>query len=388
METNQFSMTPYERCMAAIEGRMPDRVPAYTPSIACDVASSILGREAHTGSPTLWYAAAKAWLAGENAYADFRQKHEEDIIELNRALGIEIIRYPWLLSIKPVMQLDEYTFLSGVPDGVHQIWRWDEASMNFCKTKDTTPKRRPEDWQKLAKQRLKTVSVSAERARKNAGIRESKLQKRLGDEMMVVAGGGGLSVGLDEVSLMACIMEPGAVGDMLDCQLEVALAQMEGIAERGIKVVLGGGDMADNKGPIYSPQVFRDLILPRLKKLAALCKKLGLHYVWRTDGNTWLVSDMIFDEAGVPGYGEVDRDATMETGKIRDKYPDVVLWANASGDALRRRSCEEVYDYCMTILNESGGKRYFHGVSNTILPGTRQENVWAMMKARDDFRCQ
>jgi hypothetical protein len=40
-------MSPYKRCMATIEGRIADRVPAYTPSIACDVASKILGREAH-----------------------------------------------------------------------------------------------------------------------------------------------------------------------------------------------------------------------------------------------------------------------------------------------------------------------------------------------------
>jgi hypothetical protein len=380
-------MNPYDRCIAAIEGRVPDRVPAYTPSTACDVASKILGREAHTGSPTLWYAAAKAWLAGGNAYAEFQRKHEEDIIELNRALGVEVIRYPWLVNIRPTIRLNDNTFLSGDPDGIHEIWHWDEDIMNFHKVKDTTPKRRPEDWPELAKQRLRDVEASAKRVRETAGVREVKLQNRLGDEMMVVAGGGGLSLGLDEASLMACVIEPGAVGDILDCQLEVALAQMEGIAERGIRVVLGGGDMADKNGPIYSPRVFRALILPRLKKLAARCRELGLHYVWRTDGNLWPVSSMIFDEADVPGYGEVDRDATMEVGRIRDQYPDVVVWANASGDVLLRRSREEVYDHCMTILRESEGKRYFHGVSNTILPGTPPENVWAMMQARDDFSC-
>lgn len=381
-------MTPYKRCIASIEGRMPDRVPAYTPSIACDVASKILGREAHTGSPTLWYAATKAWMAGENAYAEFQQKHEEDIIELNRVLGIEVIRYPWLVNIRPSMKLDEDTFLSGDKDGVYQIWHWDAEIMNFHKAKDTTPKRKPEDWPELAKQRLKNIALSAKRARENAGIREAKLQERIGDEMIVVAGGGGLSIGLDEASLMACIMEPGAVGDIIDCQLEIALAQMEGMAKRGIKVVLGGGDMADKNGPLYSPNVFQYLILPRLKILSARCMELGIHYVWRTDGNLWPVSEMIFNEAGVPGYGEVDRDATMDLLRIHKHYPNVVVWANASGDMLFRKPRAEVYEYCMTILKESGGKRYFHGVSNTILPGTPPENVWAMMDARDNFKCE
>jgi hypothetical protein len=75
----------------------------------------------------------------------------------------------------------------------------------------------------------------------------------------------------------------------------------------------------------------------------------------------------------------------METGKIRERFPDVVIWANASGHTMRTGSRDEVYSNCMEILEESGGRRYFHGVSNTILPGTPPENVWAMMEARDDF---
>jgi len=378
-------MSPYERCVATIECRVPDRVPAYTPTIACDVASKILGRRVNTGGPSLWYAEAKAWVAGRNAHAEFDHKYEEDLLELHRVLGIEVFRYGWRRNIKPTAQIDEHTFLCGTLDGIHQVWRWDEEVMNFIKVKDTAPKRSPEDWPQLARQRQKNVGVAVESARKHSGVREAKLQKQLGNEMMVVAGGGGLSIGVDEVSLMACAIEPGAVGDILDCQLEVALAQLEAIAARRIKVILGGGDMADKNGPLYSPQMFRELMLPRLKKLATRCRELGLHYVWRTDGNIWSVSDMLFIEAGMPGYGEVDRDATMELGEIRARYPNVVVWANASGDVLHRKSRHEVYDYCMKLLDESEGRCYFHGCSNTILPKTPPGNVWAMMKARDKW---
>ena len=206
--------------------------------------------------------------------------------------------------------------------------------------------------------------------------------------MMVLAGGGGFSVGVDERSLMACALEPGAVGDILDCQLEIALAQAEGIAARGIKVLLGGGDMADKNGPMYSPQMFRSLVLPRLKTFSARCRELGLHYVWRTDGKLWLVSDMIFARsqasAMVPGYGEVDYDASMQMGRIRDRYPNLVVWANVSAAVLRRGSRDEVYEHCVQILEGSRGKGYLHGCSNAVLPGTPVENVWAMMEARDE----
>jgi uroporphyrinogen decarboxylase len=368
-----------------IEGHTADRVPAYTPTIACDVASKILGREVNTGGPALWYAEARAWALGDEAHAEFEHRYEQDLLALHRELEIEVFRYGYRRNVRPTAQLDEHTFLYGDPDGVHQVWRWDVDVLNFCRTKDTTPRRQPEDWPELARRTQDAVEAKVEATRASAGLQEARLQARLGQEMMVVAGGGGFSVGVDEASLMACALEPGAVGDILDCQLEVALAQVESIAARGIKVILGGGDMADKNGPMYSPRMFREFMLPRLRTFSARCQELGVHYVWRSDGNIWLISDMVFLKAAVSGYGEVDYDASMEMGKIRQRYPDLVVWANVSADVLHRRSRGEVYDHCMRILDGSGGTGYFHGCSNAVLPGTPPENVWAMMEARDDF---
>ena len=382
------NVTPYQRCLATLAGEVPDRMPAYTPTIACDVASAILGRRVDAGGPSLWYAEARAWVAGETAHDEFVHAYVEALVDLNRRLDIEVFRFGWRKTDRPTRQLDEFTFLYGDPDGVRQVWRWDAEVGNYIPVLDTAPRIRPEDYPRLARERTRGAARAAEAARANAGAAEQAMQARLGESMFVAAGGGGIGVGQSEAGLMACLLEPGAVGDILDAQLEVGLAQMEGIAARGIKVVLGGGDMADKNGPLYSPRVFRHLILPRLAKLAARCRELGLHYVWRTDGRLWLVSDMIFREAGVPGYGEVDYDAGMEMAAIRQRYPELVVWANASGDRLRRGSAAEVYDHCRAILEGSGGRGYFHGCSNTVLGGTPVENVWAMMQARDDYRPQ
>ena len=378
-------MTSYQRCLAVVEGRVPDRVPGYTPTVACDVASEILGRSVVAGGPSAWYAEARAWLAGKEAYAEFEHRLLEDRLELHKVLGNDIWRFPWRKGVHPTVAVDDTTFICGDPDGIHQVWRWEETVKNFIQVRNTARAPEPEDWPEMARQRQKGVEQQAARARETAGAGEETIQKRVGEDYMVVAGGGGMSLGYDEPSLLACIMEPGAVGDMLDCALEIGLAQMEGIAGRGIKVVFGGGDMADKNGTAYSPRVFRELMLPRVKKLAARCRELGLHYVWRTDGKLWGVTDMLFVEAGFPGYGEVDRDADMALGKIRAKYPDLVIWTNVSCDLLCRGTRQQVYESSMQILEESNGRGYLHGASNAILPGTPAENVLAMTEARMDF---
>ena len=380
-------MTGYARCLSAIQGGTLDRVPAYTPTIASDVAGRILGRTAHTGGPALNYAGAAAWCDGPTAWQAFNDQHVEDIIDLHRVLAQDVIRLPWFVNIRPTARINETTFLCGDPNGDHQIWRWYEEVGNFI------PDRKPaaprvEDWPEMARQKAKSVEKAIAFVRDTSGLREARLQERLGDSMMVLAGGPVLSLGTDEVNLIATIDEPGAVEDLLECNLAICLAQVQAIASRGIKVVLGGGDMADKNGPLYSPEMFRRFMLPCWKKLADCCRELGLHYVFRSDGNLWKVADMLFSEAGIPGFGEVDFDATMTTAQVRARYPDLVIWANLSGDLLRRRTAEAVYRHGMEQLEASGGRKYFHGCSNTILPGTPPENVHAMMTARNDFSCR
>ena len=378
-------MTPYQRCLAVIEGRVPDRIPGYMPTVSCDVASEILGRQVVAGGPSLHYAEAKAWLAGEEAYAEFEHRLLEDRLELHKVLGNDVWRFPWRTGFHPTVALDDTTFLCGDPDGVHQVCRWDESAMNFIEVEDTAPKTQPEDWPEKARTEQEGLEARVASARESAGAAQEAVQKRVGEDFMVVSGGAGLSLGYDEASLVACILEPGAAGDLLDCALEVALAQVEGIASRGIKVVLGGGDMADKNGTAYSPEVFRELMLPRVKTLLARCRELGLHYVWKTDGKLWPVTDMLFVEAEVPGYAEVERDAGMALGQIRAKYPDLVVWTNVSPDLLRRGTREQVHEDNLRILEESDGRGYLHGPSNAILPGTPVENVLAMTEARMDF---
>ena len=378
------SLTGYERALTVIQGGIPDRVPAYTPTMASDVAGRILGRTAHTGGPALWYAEAAAWCDGPAAWQEFDCQVTEDVIELHRALEQDIIRFPWRNNIRPTARVDDTTFVCGDLNGDHQIWRWDTDAMNFIDSRQ--PGRcRVEDWPELARQAEKGVEQRVAQARATFGAAEARLQERLGRSMMVVASGAGLSLGLDEAHLVAAVLEPGAVEAILECDLAVSVAQVEALSGRGIKVVLGGGDMADKNGTIYSPEMFTRFMLPRWKRLAARCRDLGLHYVWRSDGNLWTIFDSLFRDAGFPGFGEADFDAAMTTARVRARHPDLVIWANLSGDVLRRGVAEDAYRHSMAALQASDGRRYFHGCSNTILPGTPPENVMAMMKARDDF---
>ena len=158
-----------------------------------------------------------------------------------------------------------------------------------------------------------------------------------------------------------------------DAELGLALSKLESPA-----VLLGGGDLAGNNGPIYSPEIFRETVLPPMKNMLEKLNAEGVHYIFRPDGVLWPLMDMIFGEGGCPGYGEVDRYVGMSVGAIRKSFPKLVLWGNMSCQHLQEKSTEWIREDAQRCIEESKGTAYFHGPSNAILKDTPIQAVEAM----------
>jgi uroporphyrinogen-III decarboxylase len=192
-----------------------------------------------------------------------------------------------------------------------------------------------------------------------------------------------IAVGLQPEDLMPLAEEPDLVLRKLMVQAEAVIRSAEALAASGLpRVMLGGGDMADNRGPVYSVKCFREIVLPAYRRLLARCAELGIHYAFRSDGNLWPVADLLFGEAGCPGYGETDRDAGMKLGELRKRFPHLVVWDNVPSSLLQRGTARQVEEECRRILDESGGTGDFHGCSNPTIIGTPPKNIEAMFSVR------
>jgi len=203
--------------------------------------------------------------------------------------------------------------------------------------------------------------------------------EKFGREFFVVCNAPAISVGLSEEDLMLVALEPELVARKTMIQARQTVALARALAKTAFPgVLLGGGDLAGNDGPMYSPEAFRRVMLPALKFMVDELNRCGVKYVFRSDGDLWPLTDMIFQEAGCHGYGEVDRLCGMTVAAVRRRYPHVSVWNNVPSCELLRRSAAWVREESQRCLAESGGTGYFHGCSNAILPGTPVENVLAM----------
>ncbi len=373
----------HARCAAAIRGERPDRAPTYIPAIACGVATDLLGRTAYTGTGSVRYAEVAAWARGEAAHAEFEAQLIEDLVAVHRVLDADVLRMPWRMNERPDAQLDRYTFRFGPEAGEHAIWQYTPATADFSPIYESPRHDPPEVRLRKGIARLEQIAADPMPLARASLEPALDLWRRFGAEFYVCSAGAGIGVGYDPDDLELMITEPDLMRQKCLLQAEYAIAVGRALLETQLPPVMaGGGDLAGTQGPIYSPAMFRSMVLPGYVRAMQELNRLGVHYYFRSDGNLWTLMDMLFTEAACPGYGETDRDATMTVAAIRERFPNLVIWGNVSSGLLLDGTAAEVTAQARATVDEAGGRGYFQGCSNAIVVGTPAENVQAMFAER------
>lgn len=378
-------MTGKERILSAFQHKEGDKVPIYEQAFASDVASKILGRKVYSGGTSLHYEETKSWMKGKQAHKEFEEKLWEDLIAITKFFEFDAIDMPWRLTEKPTKQLDEYAFLYGNRDGENwHINRFDPVSKTFGMVDSWNKNLQSEDISKIVEEMEREFS-----SRSPSNEKKFPEKKRLLDmfgEELVVLGSGGIAIPYNPAWLEAILLYPEAVERYLALQVAINLEEIKIQAKMGIKVIWGGGDMAGKNGPFYSPKIFRKLILPGLNKISQLCNELGIYYLFRSDGNLWLVAEDLFRESGIHGYGEIEGDAGMDLGRLKKEYGHLTFWGNISCDLLRRGTLQDVIQETKSCIDKAAkGGGYIFGSSNSILSGTPPENVIAMYETAKKY---
>lgn len=381
-------MTGKERVQAVLDGGKPDRVPVMHISFSSRVASEILGKEAYVGGGIQQWREGAALWSGPDAHAEFIERSINDAIEISLACGHDMIRpYYWRDGRKPARRIDEYTFRCESPDGSWVVKRFDPPT-ELYNTVDASPgpPHTPEN--------LEAEVEAAERAAEEYVPSEASFQevltvlKRHGDEYAIRSGGPWTCIPADDpLWLEAVLLWPDLVGRLLDAQTVTSIRNIDFLAEKGLNVFFGGGDFASDHGPMYSPAVFRNLMVPRLRKISEHCHKLGAYHIFGTDGNVWPLADDFYLSSGIDGHYELDRRAGMDILRIHEKYPHIAMFGNISSYALHVGSTEDVIAETRACLEEARAtNKVVVGCSNIIICESPMRNVEAMLETIEKYR--
>ncbi|MBN2290464.1 MAG: hypothetical protein JXQ83_14110 [Candidatus Glassbacteria bacterium] len=384
----QQSWTGRRRIQAAFDHRPVDRVPRFDQTVYSNVASAALGRELLVGGGSLRFAEVEARFKGKDAAAQFEERLLEDVSYFYRSLGYDMARLPWRDTRQPAAKLDELTYLFGdrTREGPWEVYRYSPESHNWHGVDGWLA---GGDVDRLCAH-FESLGGSWPGPDRDPGRFASleRFKKLIGDGPALAATVASLGIPMWEPAwLMAVELAPGLVAEELDRQCEQGLEDLGLAAEIGVDVALAGMDCCLNTGPAFSPRAFEKLLVPRLKRITDKCNEVGIRYVFRTDGNTWPVADLLFGASGVHGYGEIDHQAGMRLAGLRKRFPRLTLLGNLEcGGVLVSGTAEEVRRAVRDNLEETGGTGHIFGASNAIMTETPVENYLAMLDEAGRFR--
>lgn len=380
-------MTHQERVQITFRHQEPDRVPLFEHTISSRVASEFLGRTVHTGGPRIRWEETSARWESEQAWQDYVGRLIGDFAELIRELDQDIVRAPWRHAARPSARLDDHTFR--YDDRENDLWsvfHYDHHADVFHEVDSAIRQEGYPAIERLVASMERSVDASGPpTAESYADLLE--INDRAGGGRFLATGDGFLMVPPAAIWYEAMLTRPDLIERYLDCSVRRALKAFPEAAALGIHGSFSGGDLAYSAGPIFSPALFRKLILPRLRTVVKAAHQYGLVYLYLTDGMVWPLAQELFVDSGVDGYGEIDIDAGMGLAEVKRSFPHLTLWGGIScGKTLTSASPVEVREAVRrTMLDCAPGGGLIFGSSNSIHQGVPLSNFVAMHEAALEF---
>lgn len=378
-------MTPKERVLTTLSHKEPDTIPWGEHLIDYPVYEYILGRQTFV----------KAKFREIEALWDGRRdevvaSYKRDIIDLADALGLDIVLAPRVMGKnEPRMamkKIDDATY----EDENGNVWRISSL------THDLLPyKMNPDAFKPPT---VESLTEEIEFLKKN-GVPEPEescwevtrhIVKERGKTHFTVCFSGDVgypSFGqTQEEFYINLLMHPEMHALLTECTARKNIAGLKYIAAQGVDGVITPGDLGTSTGPLANPKIYKQHATPWLKKYIEEAHRLGLRVFKHCCGCVWDFVDL-FVEVGYDAYESIQTSAGMDIKILKERVGDrLTLWGGVSNESLIGKGPDAVADdarYAIKWGAPGGG--FIYGASHSLAVGTKQENLMAMKKAREEW---
>jgi len=185
-----------------------------------------------------------------------------------------------------------------------------------------------------------------------------------------------LSMGL-EPFFVALHEDRPFVEEVMDRYTDWTAVVAERVCAMDIDVFVTTDDLAWKQGPMVSPALFRELLLPRFQRVAA---KVTKPWILHSDGNIVpLIDDLL--SLGISGLHALEPEA-LDIRQVKRGWGDrVCLVGNVSLVTLGRERPEQVEAEAKGLIQDLGeGGGYMLSSSNSIASYVPLENALALVR--------
>ncbi|MBT3272292.1 MAG: hypothetical protein HN368_03990 [Spirochaetales bacterium] len=200
------------------------------------------------------------------------------------------------------------------------------------------PIKRRDDWEQFRDERLDPVEPTRYPSLEQWNDQKGKLAAQT---IPISIDGGSFYgflrdwVGVENLSVMF-YDDPNLVGDIMEYLGEFYIKVLsKALREVRVDFAMFWEDMCYKTGPLISPAMFKEFLLPNYKKVTSFLRSNGVELSWvDCDGN---IEELIpfWIEGGVRGFYPLEVAAGMDANKLRKEYgQEIVMWGNVDKRAL------------------------------------------------------
>jgi hypothetical protein len=364
-------MTPKERVRAALKHEEPDYVPVGEFAIDYPMFEAVLGR------PSFWrghYKTTKALWEGrrdevvESMIADaieFFHKTDQDLVMV---MGVPS-KYK---QVEPMEEIGPKTYRDQNGD-VYQVseksqWLmcikrnqpWREYTVEDFPMPTELPESDESQWElvrALVKEFGSTHFIAA----------------RSGDGTFPQPGG-------MQRGLVLYAEAPEVAAQAARAAVARTIAMDRLWAREGVDGLSPGEDYGDSRGPLVSPAIIRQHLLPAMKAHVSAAHELGMPVLKHACGNNWRIMDM-FIEAGYDAYQSIQESAGMDLARLKREYGrQITLWGGVNTHTLVDGTPEDIRaEVRRAVKHAAPGGGFILGTSHSVLVGAKYDNYMAML---------
>ncbi len=309
-------MTPRERVHAAFRHVQPDRTPIFEREIKPPTDRVVLGRP--VTHPYNWPHWMRTW-AREGWHATVEQQARDEF-EIAERLGFDMVRLglnPPKSAPQPI-EIDANTFRHG--DSVLRYHPESGVVENLTE-RNRSPEEAERDFRRSFEAEFIPPQIGDDQLcvfrRVIELMRESGVERAIYISLYVIP-----VAALPPFAIEWFINEPESLNRYYTHQTDWAISLGRIFVREGADVVGLGGDFAGDTGPVISPRMYRERVVPHIRRQSDAVHELGAWTTNTTDGLLWSVLPDFLDGAGVDGYGEIDVAAGMDLARLKREWGD------------------------------------------------------------------
>ncbi len=171
----------------------------------------------------------------------------------------------------------------------------------------------------------------------------------------------------------AILKNPEFVKEVLEHSAQWGIAVIEQALQFDPDFIFLGDDVVYNNGPMISPKMLREFLLPVYKKVVKSC---NIPIFWHSDGDVRSVIPMI-KEAGFKGIHSLEPHANIELKEIKQQYgKDLVLLGNLDGKLLTQSNLDKLHREIENFISIGApGGGFLFSSSNSLFPPMMPEMI-------------